>query len=86
MTGLLLIIIYIIGFILTILFFNKFGKKIGFDWSNNCRNSDIYYDDWESNTQAYTSFSLAWFIIMPILAIIGFWKILTYLTNKIIKD
>jgi hypothetical protein len=60
------LIIYIVGFILTLIFFKLFGKKIGFDYDPP--HSDGY-DDWESNAHAYLSFSLGWFIVMPALLI-----------------
>lgn len=63
------IIIYIIGFLLTLTFFKLFGVKIGFDYTNNTS-----YDDWHSNEQAFTAFSLFWPIIIPMLLIIGSFK------------
>lgn len=79
----LMIAVYIVGFILTLLFYKIFGKKIGFDYSEPHDND---YDDWDSNATAYTSFSLVWVITVPILLIMGSWALLTTLTRKIIKD
>jgi hypothetical protein len=79
----LLIIIYIVGFFLSLLFWKKFGKKLGFDYDPP---HDGWYDDWEDNTQAYTSFSMFWFIDLQVLSIFGIWKLLTILTRKILKQ
>jgi hypothetical protein len=72
-TGYLIMIIYPIGFLLTLTFFKYFGVKIGFDY-NGFANSKDWYDDWESNEQAFTAFSIFWPIIIPMLLILGSWK------------
>lgn len=66
----LIIIIYPIGFLLTLTFFKYFGVKIGFDYTRNANDID-WYDDWESNEQAFTAFSIFWPIIIPMLLILG---------------
>ena len=71
--GYLIMIIYPIGFLLTLTFFKYFGVKIGFDYTRNANDID-WYDDWESNEQAFTAFSLFWPIIIPMLLILGSWK------------
>ena len=68
----LYIIIYVVGYFLTLLFFKKFGKKIGLDYSGPRTYAN--YDDWGSNTEVYT-----------FLSIFGIIKLLQMLTNKIIK-
>ena len=78
------LIIYIVGFIVTLLLFKFFGKKIGFDYSGP--KTYVNYDDWDSNTSAYTCFSIFWFVTVPIITIFGLWYCLTLLTGKIIKD
>ena len=65
-----IITIYIIGFFLTLTFFKYFGVKIGFDYDNR----KMEWDDWESNEQAFTAFSIFWPIIIPMLLILGSWK------------
>jgi hypothetical protein len=65
------ILIYIIGFFLTLTFFKYFGVKIGFDYDNR----KMQWDDWENNEQAFTAFSIFWPIIIPMLLILGSWKI-----------
>jgi hypothetical protein len=68
-----IITIYIIGFLLTLTFFKYFGVKIGFDYTRNANDID-WYDDWDSNEQAFTAFSLFWPIIIPMLLVMGIWK------------
>jgi hypothetical protein len=65
-----IITIYIIGFFLTLTFFKYFGVKIGFDYDNR----KMQWDDWDSNEQAFTAFSIFWPIIIPMLLILGSWK------------
>jgi hypothetical protein len=66
-----IITIYIIGFFLTLTFFKYVGVKIGFDYDNR----KMEWDDWESNEQAFTAFSIFWPVIIPMLLVIGIWKI-----------
>jgi hypothetical protein len=66
-----IITIYIIGFFLTLTFFKYVGVKIGFDYDNR----KMEWDDWESNDQAFTAFSIFWPVIIPMLLVIGIWKI-----------
>jgi hypothetical protein len=73
-TGYLIMIIYPIGFLLTLTFFKYFGVKIGFDY-NGFANSSDWYDDWESNEQAFTAFSIFWPVMIPMLLVLGIWKI-----------
>jgi len=67
--------IYLIGFFLTLTFFKYFGVKIGFDY-DKWESESGWYDDWESNEQAFTAFSLFWFIVIPILLILGIFKMI----------
>ena len=67
--------IYIIGFFITLTFFKYFGVKIGFDYTRNANDID-WYDDWDSNEQAFTAFSLFWPIIIPMLLILGSFKLI----------
>lgn len=77
------LLLYLGGFLGTLCFLKFFGKRLGFDYSGP-HASD--YDDYESNASAYTSFSVAWFILMPILLLIGAWKLLVFLARKFISD
>jgi hypothetical protein len=69
------LIIYAIGFLLTLTFFKYFGVKLGFDYER-WANETNWYDDWESNHQAFTAFSLFWPIMIPMLLIMGIFKMI----------
>ena len=69
-----IITIYIIGFFLTLTFFKYFGLKIGFDYDKYASEGG-WYDDWESNEQAFTAFSIFWPVIIPTLLVMSIWKI-----------
>ncbi len=75
---------YLIGFVLTILFFVKFGKRIGFDY--DVPKTYANFDDWSSNTEAYSFFSFTWPITMPFMGCYGLWSLAkfvgTYLMSK----
>ena len=76
-TGYLIMIIYPIGFLLTLTFFKYVGVKIGFDYTRNT--NDIYhdwYDDWENNEQAFTAFSIFWPVMIPMLLVMGIFKMI----------
>jgi len=72
-------LIYPIGFLITLTFFKYFGKRIGFDYDE--WNKDGYYDDWESNEHAYFGFATMWFMIVPVLIAVGLFKGL-YMISK----
>jgi hypothetical protein len=74
-TGYLIMIIYPIGFLLTLTFFKYFGVKIGFDYDKYASEGG-WYDDWESNEQAFTVFSIFWPVIISMILIIGIFKMI----------
>lgn len=76
------ILIYITGFILTLTFLKLYAKKMGFDYDPPHFNE---HDDWQSNAQAYTAFSLIWFIIMPMLIVVGIIQLLYKFTQWFLK-
>ena len=59
----LYLVVYVVGFLATLVFLIFFGKKIGIDYDvpRNYTN----YDDYSSNGEAYLAFSLVWFIFVP---------------------
>jgi hypothetical protein len=77
-TSATLMLIYPIGFLLTLTFYKYFGKRIGFDYDPP---HEDYYDDWDSNSDAYLAFSIGWFIVMPMLMIAGIYIVLRNLTK-----
>jgi hypothetical protein len=62
------ILIYIIGFILTLTFLKLYGKKMGIDYDPP-HGPD--YDDYDDNAQAYLTFSLAWFVVAPMFIVVA---------------
>jgi hypothetical protein len=70
----MIVTIYIIGFFITLTFFKYFGVKIGFDYTRNANDID-WYDDWSSNEQAFTAFSIFWPVIIPMLLVVGSFKL-----------
>lgn len=82
--GYLIMIIYPIGFLLTLTFFKYFGKRIGFDYDRN-ENEMHGWDDWDSNEQAFTVFSVMWPVIMPMLLVMGIFKIIFKFSKWYIK-
>jgi hypothetical protein len=68
----ILMIIYPLGFLITLTFFKYFGKRIGFDYDNEKTYAD--YGDWESNEEAYFGFATMWFMIVPVLIAVGLFK------------
>jgi uncharacterized paraquat-inducible protein A len=77
--GYLIMLIYPIGFLLTLTFFKYFGVKIGLDYDEWSKNE--WYDDYESNAEAYLVFSVAWPITMTLLIVIGTWALLRVLVD-----
>ena len=77
------ILIYILGFIITAKVFAKFGKLMGIDYSGEKDYSN--YDDWDNNTDAYTTFSIFWPIVFIIFLIVALWLVLTRITGFFIK-
>ena len=73
--GYLIMLIYPIGFLITITFFKFFGKRIGFDYDRN-ENEMHGWDDWDSNEQAFTAFAIFWPAIVPMLLVIGSFKLI----------
>ncbi len=68
-------LVYFSGFLLTLTFFKYFGKRIGFDYDKYA-NDGGWYDDWESNEQAFTAFSLFWPVIIPMMLVLGIFKVI----------
>jgi hypothetical protein len=61
------VIIYIIGFILTLTFLKVFGKKMEIDYDPP---HEPDYDDYKNNAEAYLFFSLSWFVTAPIFLVV----------------
>ena len=71
-----ILLIYVIGFFATLIFFIIFGKLIDFTYTNNDDE-----DDFDDNPTAYIFFSIFWFVVVPMLLISGLWILLVYFTR-----
>jgi hypothetical protein len=76
------ILIYIIGFILTLTFLKLFGKKLDIDYDPP-HVSD--YDDWENNAQAYLAFSITWIATVPMFTVVVIVKLLYKFSQWFLK-
>ena len=81
--GYLIMIIYPIGFLLTLTFFKYFGERIGMGGYNDI--DERWPDDWKSNEEAFIGFSLAWFMVIPILLVVGMFKLLVKISKWYLK-
>lgn len=64
MSGLTFLVIYAIGFIITLLVLIKWGKsKFGLDFDEP--KTYVNYDDYDSSAQAYIWYSIGWIILVP---------------------
>jgi hypothetical protein len=70
------IVIYFIGYPISVTLMHKFHKELGMDY--NEPKTYVNHDDWENNAQAFAGISVAW----PL-----FWlaKILEYIIKKVVK-
>lgn len=80
---LILIILYIVGFICMVIFLVKYGKSIGLDYSEP--RTYVDQEDWDSNKSAYTFFGLCWPGITMLLVIRFLGRTLHKLTYYIIR-
>ena len=76
------ILIYIIGFILTLTFLKLFGKKMEIDYDPP---HEPDYDDWENNAQAYLAFSITWIVTVPMFTVVVIVKLLYKFSQWFLK-
>jgi hypothetical protein len=75
------LLIYIVGFMITLTFLRLFGKKIGIDY-DDVKNE---HDDWQNNAQAYLFFSIFWIVTAPMFIIVVIMKLLYRFTEWFLK-
>jgi hypothetical protein len=80
----ILVASYILGFILSVVMLKKFGKALDVDHYDDPKDYSNY-DDWDSNAQAYTSFSIMWPLFWVGMGLGGFWSLLMKFTNNVIN-
>ena len=73
---LIYVIIYIVGYLLSVTLMHKFHKALDMDY--NEPKTYVNHDDWDNNAQAFAGISVAW----PL-----FWaaKIIEYIIKKVVK-
>ena len=76
------IIIYIIGFILTLTFLKLFGKKLDIDYDLP---HEPDHDDWKNNAQAYLAFSITWILTVPMFTVVVIVKLLYKFSQWFLK-
>ena len=69
------ILIYAIGFIITLFVLHKWKKELNIDnYDNPIEGYDYGHSEWSSNAQAYAAWSLAWPIVFAVFTCIMLWK------------
>jgi len=76
-------LIYFIGFLVSLWIIHRFKEQLGLDIYDPPH--EPYYDDWESNAQAYTTFSAMWPFFWIICLLFVFGKMLVKLSEWIGK-
>lgn len=80
----LCIIIYFTGLIITRSFLHFFSEEIGINY--NLPKTYATQDDWDSNDQAFNSWSIGWFVFIPItfttLIMVGLVKLGLIIINR----
>lgn len=76
-------IVYLIGYILTLIFLSRYGKQLIGDFDEPKTYAD--YDDYESNNQAWTIFSALWPVYWVIFSISCVVTLISKISKKIIK-
>ena len=68
------LIIYVIGFIITLFTLHKWKKELNIDNYDNSNESNWIETDWSSNAQAYAAWSLAWPVVIIFIICSMTWK------------
>jgi hypothetical protein len=84
MEGLLFILGYVFGFVVSLMLMHKYKKQLGID--NYDPPHESYYDDWDSNAEAYIWFSLGWPLWWFIMLIVFLYKQLLRFSKYIGND
>ncbi len=84
MEGLLFILGYVLGFVVSLTLMHKYKKQLGIDNYDPPHEND--YDDYDSNAQAYLWFSLGWPLWWFIMLIVFLYKHLLRFSKYIGND
>ena len=80
----ILIISYLIGYFITIFFLSIFGERMGLGGYDEPR-TYVNFDDYDSNAQAWTFWSMGWPIFSIVLLFFGLIKGMLKLSEIIIN-
>ncbi len=75
--------IYIIGYFASLWAMHTFKNQL--DINHYDPPHDEWYDDYDSNAQAYAAMSFAWPIALIILILVSVWKGLMFISKKLEK-
>lgn len=78
---LLFILVYVIGFFISLMLLHKYKKELDVDCYDPPHPS--YYDDYSSNATAYLTFSLIWPMFWLIMLFQGIWRLLVKLSKSV---
>ncbi len=84
MGGLLFTLGYVLGFVVSLMLMHKYKKQLGID--NYDPPHESYYDDYDSNAEAYIWFSLGWPLFWFIMLIVFLYKHLLRFSKYIGND
>lgn len=73
--------IYFFGYFISLWVMHTFKKELGIDSYDPPHES--YYDDWESNAEAYVFLSLAWPLLIFVLIFKLFFNLLLKISKKL---
>ncbi len=76
MTILFYIIIYVVGYLASVVLMHKYHKQL--DMNYNVEKTYANYDDWDNNAQAFAGISIIWFMFWTMILFI-------YLAKKVVK-
>lgn len=79
------IVVYIIGYFLTLFILHRFKKELGVDCYDKKSMDLDEYDDYESNAEAYVSWSLFWPLLIIAGVVVLIWKFLIWTSRKMEK-
>lgn len=77
------LIIYVIGFIITLFSLHKWKKELDIDNYDDSSHANWVESDWDSNAEAYAVWSLTWPIVIALCICAMVWKSIVWISNFI---
>lgn len=77
----LIFLIYVVGYFISLYVMHKF--KNGLDLNNYDPPHPDYYDDYDSNAEAYATISFMWPLFWAVIVISLIWKSLVWISTKL---